>query len=65
LHTQLFDLKKDPWEIRDLSGDPGHAGRIREMRVNLRNEMTRAQDDLDIEKADWGRRSAGRKGRGS
>jgi arylsulfatase A-like enzyme len=33
--TQLFDLKKDPWEINNLAQDPAHAGLLQGMRQQL------------------------------
>jgi arylsulfatase A-like enzyme len=65
LHTQLFDLKHDPWETRNLAEDPMYSARIREMRELLGSEMRLMYDDLNIEKPDWGRLQANRKGRGS
>ncbi len=32
---QLFDLTRDPWEMRDLSADPSHRGRLADMRSRL------------------------------
>jgi len=34
--TEFFDLEKDPDEVRDLAGEPGHAERISRMRQELR-----------------------------
>ncbi|MDW8309934.1 MAG: sulfatase-like hydrolase/transferase [Verrucomicrobiales bacterium] len=33
--TQLFDLKNDPHELRDLAGEPGYAGRVEAMMKRL------------------------------
>ncbi|HEY3318974.1 MAG TPA: sulfatase-like hydrolase/transferase [Planctomycetota bacterium] len=30
--TQLFDLKNDPWEMKNLADDPAHAGLLKSMR---------------------------------
>ena len=34
-HTQLFDIKNDPWEMKNLAGDPSHAELLAQMRVKL------------------------------
>ena len=41
-HTQLFDLADDPFETRDLSGDPARA----EVLSGLRRELTSWRRDL-------------------
>ena len=41
---QLFDLKRDPWELRDLSGDPAHASRLAGLKKVLAGEMDRFSD---------------------
>jgi len=64
LHTQLFYLKEDPWETRDLSTIAMYEEKIKLMRSALKAEMKRTHDDLDIDLPDWGRRVK-RKGRGS
>ena len=64
LHTQLFNLKEDPWETRDLSTLAMYEEKIKLMRSALKAEMKRTHDDLDIDLPDWGRGSK-RKGRGS
>ncbi len=33
--AELYDLEADPWEMRNLAGDPAHAGLIDEMRKDL------------------------------
>lgn len=63
--VQLFNLNKDPWETGDLAGINSYAGRLAEMRAALIKEMLLTHDDLDIDKPDWGRTAAKRKGRGS
>jgi arylsulfatase A-like enzyme len=51
--TQLFDLNTDPWEMRDLSADPGQKDRVQEMRQMLRAEMKRLNDPADLDAAEW------------
>ena len=33
--TQLFDLQNDPWETRNLAGDPEHAATLEEETARL------------------------------
>jgi arylsulfatase A-like enzyme len=54
--TQLFNLKKDPWEMHDLSSENAYADKIHELRSLLKKEMRDAHDDLDIDLPDWGRK---------
>jgi len=44
--TQLFNLADDPYETKDLAGDPAYAGRAREM-LALMAEQRKAWDDPD------------------
>ncbi|MBN1420519.1 MAG: sulfatase-like hydrolase/transferase [Planctomycetes bacterium] len=46
--VQLFDLKDDPWETRDLAEDPRHADTVRQLDALLRREMAKAGDPLDL-----------------
>lgn len=34
-HTQLFDLRADPWEMNNRAGDPAAAGALAELRSSL------------------------------
>lgn len=63
--AQLFNLKKDPWETRDLANMQSQSVRMAELREALKKEMQLTHDDLDIDQPDWGRTTAKRKGRGS
>jgi arylsulfatase A-like enzyme len=56
LTTQLFNLKKDPWEMKNLSGEKRYAQKVQEMRALLKAEMQAAHDDLNIDLPDWGRK---------
>lgn len=40
----LFDLKNDPWETRNLAGDPKYAPVLEKMRKNLTDEMLSVRD---------------------
>jgi arylsulfatase A-like enzyme len=62
--TQLFNLKKDPWEIQDLSKEPVYSQKIMQMRELLKQQMKAAFDDLNIDLPNWGR-NKNQKPRGS
>ncbi len=64
LTTQLFNLKKDPWEMHDLSGDKTFIAKMAALRNLLKQEMDKAYDDLNIDLPDWGRKP-NQKGAGS
>ncbi len=44
--TQLFDLAADPWETRDLSGDPEHQATIRRLTQALHAWQRRVGDPV-------------------
>jgi arylsulfatase A-like enzyme len=46
--TQLFDLKTDPHEIHDLSGDPEQAGRIEDLMGLLLRQQREFGDSLPL-----------------
>jgi N-sulfoglucosamine sulfohydrolase len=41
---ELYDLAADPWQVRDLSGDPVHAATLNRLRERLGNWMDRHGD---------------------
>jgi arylsulfatase A-like enzyme len=43
-HTQLFDVAADPAETTDLSGDPGHADTLADLRAELAGWRERTDD---------------------
>jgi arylsulfatase A-like enzyme len=49
--TQLFHLRDDPWELRNLAA--GDARRVGEMRELLRRWMKEADDPVDLDAATW------------
>jgi arylsulfatase A-like enzyme len=59
---ELFDLGTDPWEVRNLAGDPKHAAKLRELRalvdawvVESGDKGDRMEDPLDVYKGYNGR----------
>jgi N-sulfoglucosamine sulfohydrolase len=49
---ELYDLKADPWELRNLAADPGHAATLRELRAELDAWMKQQGDEgLKTERA--------------
>lgn len=55
-HTQLFDLKNDPWEINNLANNKSLRKKVNRMRTLLKKEMHTTHDDLNIDLPDWGRK---------
>lgn len=45
---KLFNIKEDPFEEKDLAGDPAEAERIKELRTQLVEEMKQMNDPLDL-----------------
>ena len=45
-HTQLFDLERDPHEIRNLAGQNGQSSRIRSLRESLKEWQSAVQDPV-------------------
>jgi uncharacterized sulfatase len=41
---ELYDIAADPWQLKNLAGEPRHAKRLEQMRARLADWMT-AQDD--------------------
>jgi arylsulfatase A-like enzyme len=62
--TQLFNLKKDPMEIKDLSKDPVYSEKILQMRNLLKQQMASTFDNLNIDLPNLGR-NKNQKPRGS
>lgn len=56
-HTQLFNVAKDPWEMRNLAEDPAQAERIARMTASLRESMRRCDDPCNLDKSDWNART--------
>jgi arylsulfatase A-like enzyme len=52
--TQLFDLRTDPHEMKNLAEESSQQDRVRQMSARLANWMKRAGDELDLSKHNWG-----------
>ena len=47
--VQLFNVKRDPWETRNLAGDPKHAATLAMMDAKLRELMQEMKDPMPVE----------------
>ena len=50
---QLFDLKSDPSETRDVSEDPEYASTVRDMKALLQSERAKARLDTSLGRPDF------------
>jgi len=48
--VQLFDIKRDPWEMHNLAGEPKHATTLAALDARLRELMRELHDPLAVEK---------------
>ena len=46
---ELFDLEKDPHEMKNLYGDPAHKDRVEELRAELKRHRDRLGDDRSVD----------------
>jgi choline-sulfatase len=46
--TQLFDLKKDPWETKNLAEDRRYAGLRRQLMERLRGMQRELGDEVTV-----------------
>ncbi len=51
-HTQLFDLKRDPYELNNLAGDPDQRHRLRNMMILLEEWQRKMGDPHPLTAAD-------------
>jgi hypothetical protein len=56
---ELYDLKTDPHQMKNLAGDPAHRGTLEAMRARLRRWMMEIRDTGLLPEADLLRRAAG------
>ncbi|MDX2070351.1 MAG: sulfatase-like hydrolase/transferase [Haliscomenobacter sp.] len=54
-HQQLFNLKKDPWETKNLAMDKKHQARLATLTETLKAEMAFYHDNLDLTLPNWGK----------
>ncbi len=52
--TQLFDLQRDPWEMKNLADDASHAARVDELTNLLKDWMRKTDDKANLDKPSWG-----------
>ena len=62
--TQLFDLRNDPAETRNVAAEPGQETRIRELTALMKSWMKKTDDAVDLDKPDWGLKPAADSKRG-
>ena len=53
-HSQLFDMKNDPWEMNNLAEDLSQIERIKKMTELLKSMMKEAGDPVRLDLPDWG-----------
>lgn len=54
-HQQLFNLKKDPWETKNLAMDKKYQARLATLTETLKAEMAFYHDNLDLNLPNWGK----------
>ncbi|MDO5968758.1 sulfatase-like hydrolase/transferase [Flavivirga aquimarina] len=52
--TQLFDLKEDPFETKNLANDMQFSEQLATMELLLKEQMITYNDEADFEKEGWG-----------
>jgi arylsulfatase A-like enzyme len=50
--TQLFDLREDPLEMKNLADDPRQAGRIRDLKALMQQRLREAGDRVNLD-GEW------------
>ncbi len=45
---ELYDLREDPYELRNLAGDPGYGRVVREMRARLASAEAREMGSIEV-----------------
>lgn len=55
-HTQLFNLKRDPFEVKNLAKKPKFQQKLTELTDILKKEMLFYKDSLDLNKPNWGKK---------
>ncbi|HSP43285.1 MAG TPA: sulfatase [Luteolibacter sp.] len=57
---ELFDMQADPWETRNLAGEPAHADKLAAMRAKLRDAMVETKDTGVVPEPMFAKLSGGR-----
>lgn len=52
--NELFDLKNDPDELHDLSGNPQYAAKVADLKNRLTRSLNKKGDPCNLDKPDWG-----------
>lgn len=52
--TQLFDLKNDPWEIKNLASEPTNSEIIDKLTVQMEQLFKMNGDKVELDQPDWG-----------
>ncbi len=52
-NRQLFDIKADPWEMKNLVNEPAFRDTVEQLDRTLRLQLRKAGDPLDLSKPDW------------
>jgi len=47
--VQLFDIKNDPWETKDLAEEPSYKDKVNELLDILKEQLRQHDDDLEID----------------
>ncbi len=53
--TQVFDLNKDPYEVKSLANEPAFRPQRQQLETLLLSEMKTYHDFLDLTKPNWGK----------
>lgn len=54
-NQQLFNLKKDPWETKNLAMDKKYQAKLASLTETLKTEMAFYHDNLDLNLPNWGK----------
>ncbi|MGC9326934.1 MAG: sulfatase/phosphatase domain-containing protein, partial [Candidatus Hinthialibacter sp.] len=47
--TQLFNVQRDPWEMKNLAGDPSYSSVIKDLDRNLLELQKQVGDEMELE----------------
>lgn len=61
---RLYNLKEDPQELKDLSADPKHKNKIKELEKALHAQMKKMNDPLDLDNPEESMKGHGKSNRG-